>query len=98
MKELKREIVRIRGKSIGVVTADVEHPDMPAVRVTAEAPGLPGLPGFSVSRTITIGPDDGPPVGLTLAKMQADVDAARQAVAETLVARLEARDFIAQLK
>ena len=98
MHELKREKIRIRGKDINVITAAVEHPDMPAVRVTAEVPGLPGLPGFSVSRTITIGPADGPPMNLTLAKMQADVDAARQAVAETLAVHLEARAFIAQLK
>jgi len=47
MRELKREKVRVRGKDVEVITVDLEDPELPVLRVTAElAPAGPGLRGF----------------------------------------------------
>jgi len=91
VKELKREKVRVKGKDVDVITMDVEHPELPIVRVMAE------FEGRSLSATMTIGASDGPPVNLTAQKLQEQVDALRQQVAETLAGRAEAREFISNL-
>jgi len=99
MRELKREKVQVRGKGVDVTTVDMEDPELPVLRVVAElVPSGPGLAGLSLSHTITIGPADGSPVNLTAEKLQVQVNALRQEVAERLVARAEARQYIAELK
>jgi len=47
---------------------------------------------------MTLGAADGSPVNLTSEKLQEQVSALRQEVAERLVARAEARQLIAALK
>jgi len=92
MRELKREKVRVRGRDVEVITVDLEDPELPVLRVVGE------FEGHSVSHTRTIGPSDGAPLNLTPEKLQEQVNALRQQVAEQLVARAEARQFIAALK
>jgi len=91
MRELKREKVGVRGKEIELVTVDLEHPELPVLRVTGE------FAGYSLSHTITIGPADRAPVNLTSEKLQEQVNAVRQQVAEALAARAEAREMMARL-
>ena len=91
MRELKKETVRVKSKEVEVSTIDLEHPDLPVLRVEGK------LGGARFAHTFTIGANDAGPVGLTQAQLQSQVDDARQRVADVLAGREEAREMMDRL-